>query len=58
MAQLMMQGTNLVNFLGRYVYVAEGDKGYEAVTVAEHDDPTAVYGSDLQQIVSGRATRS
>ena len=53
MAQLLMQGTNLVNFLGRYVYVAEGDKGYDAVTVAEHDDPTAVYGSDLQQTVYG-----
>ena len=50
MAQLLMQGTNLVNFLGRYVYVAEGDKGYEAVAVAEHDDPPAIFGSDLQKI--------
>jgi hypothetical protein len=50
MAQLLMQGTNLVNFIGRYVYVAEGDKGFDAVTVAEHDDPTAVFGSDLQKI--------
>jgi hypothetical protein len=50
MAQLLMQGTNLVNILGRYVYVAEGAKGLEAVTVAEHDDPPAVFGSDLQKI--------
>jgi hypothetical protein len=50
MAQILMQGTNLVNQIGRYVYVAEGAKGYEAVTVAEHDDPPAVFGSDLQQI--------
>ena len=50
MAQLLMQGTNLVNFMGRYVYVAEGDKGFDAVTVAEHDDPPAVFGSDLQKI--------
>jgi hypothetical protein len=50
MAQLLMQGTNLVNFLGRYVYVAEGDHGLDAVTVAEHDDPPAIYGSDLQKI--------
>ncbi len=50
MAQLLMQGTNLVNILGRYVYVAEGNKGLEAVTVAEHDDPPAVFGSDLQNI--------
>lgn len=50
MAQLLMQGTNLVNFMGRYVYVAEEGKGFDAVTVAEHDDPSAVFGSDLQAI--------
>jgi hypothetical protein len=50
MAQILMQGTNLVNMIGRYVYVAEGGKGFDAVTVAEHDDPPAVFGSDLQQI--------
>ncbi len=54
MAQLLMQGTNLVNAMGRYVYVAEGSKGFDAVTVAEHDDPPAVYGSDLQKIVYSR----
>jgi hypothetical protein len=51
MAQLLMQGTNLVNFMGRYVYVAEGSKGYDAIPVAEHDDPPAVFGSDLQKMV-------
>ena len=51
MAQLLMQGTNLVNFMGRYVYVAEGSKGFDAVTVAEHDDPPAIFGSDLQKMV-------
>jgi hypothetical protein len=51
MAQILMQGTNLVNFMGRYVYVAEGSKGFDAVSVAEHDDPPAVYGSDLQKLV-------
>jgi hypothetical protein len=50
MAQLLMQGTNLVNFIGRYAYVAEGEKGFDAVTTAEHDDPPAVFGSDLQKI--------
>jgi hypothetical protein len=50
MAQLLMQGTNLVNMMGRYAYVAEGGKGFDAVTVAEHDDPPAVFGSDLQKI--------
>ena len=51
MAQLLMQGTNLVNFMGRYVYVAEGSKGFDAVPIAEHDDPPAVFGSDLQKLV-------
>jgi hypothetical protein len=51
MAQLLMQGTNLVNFMGRYVYVAEGAKGFDAVAVAEHDDPPAVFGSDLHKQV-------
>ncbi|MBI3665832.1 MAG: hypothetical protein HY236_06340 [Acidobacteria bacterium] len=50
MAQILMQGTNLVNFMGRYVYVAIGNKGFEAISVAEHDDPPAVIGSDLQRI--------
>ncbi len=50
MAQLLMQGTNLVNELGRYVYVAEGSQGLDAVTVAEHDDPPAIFGSPLQKI--------
>jgi hypothetical protein len=51
MAQLLMQGTGLVNFMGRYIYVAEGSKGLSAVMVAEHDDPPAVFGSDLQKTV-------
>ena len=50
MAQILMQGTNFVNMMGRYVYVAEGSKGFDAVPVAEHDDPPAVFGSDLQKI--------
>src|SRR5207245_907089 len=39
MAMLLLQGTNFVNFMGRYVYVATGDKGFEAVATAEHDEP-------------------
>jgi hypothetical protein len=50
MAQLLLQGTNFMNFMGRYVYVATGKKGFEAVAVAEHDEPEAIYGSDLQRI--------
>jgi len=50
MAQLLLQGTNFMNFMGRYVYVAIGKKGFEAIAVAEHDEPEAIYGSDLQRI--------
>jgi len=50
MAQVLMLGTNLVNFLGRYVYVAEGRKGIEAVVVTERDEPQAVIGSTLHKV--------
>ena len=50
MAQLLLQGTNFMNFMGRYVYVATGNKGFEAIAVAEHDEPEAIYGSDLHRI--------
>ena len=50
MAQLLLQGTNFMNFMGRYVYVATGKKGFEAIAVAEHDEPEAIFGSDLHRI--------
>ena len=50
MAQLLLQGTNFVNFIGRYAYVGEGRHGLEAVAVTEHDEPQAVYGSSLQKL--------
>jgi hypothetical protein len=50
MAQLLLQGTNFMNFMGQYVFVATGNKGYEAVAVSEHDEPPAVIGSDFQKI--------
>ncbi len=50
MTQLLLLGTNVMNFMGRYIYVATGKSGYEAVAIAEHDEPTAVIGSDLQKI--------
>jgi hypothetical protein len=34
--------------MGRYIFVATGKHGFEAITVAEHDEPEAIYGSDLQ----------
>jgi hypothetical protein len=50
LTQLMLLGTNYMNFMGRYIYVATGKKGYEAVAVTEHDEPPAVIGSDLQRL--------
>jgi hypothetical protein len=51
MAQLLLQGTNFVNFIGRYAWVATGSKGIEAVAVTEWDEPQAVIGSSLHSIV-------
>ena len=50
MAQVLLQGTNLLNFMGRYVFVADGAKGFDAVAVAEHDEPPAIIGSYLQRL--------
>src|SRR5271154_5024515 len=50
MAQVLLQGTNLLNFMGRYIYVADGAKGFDAVAVAEHDEPPAIIGSYLQRL--------
>ncbi len=51
MAQLLLQGTSFVNFIGRFAYVAAGRKGFEAVAVTEWDEPQTVIGSSLQRIV-------
>ena len=50
MASLLLQGTNFVNQIGRYAWVATGTRGFAAVTVAERDEPTAVFGSHLQKL--------
>ncbi|HEX8163807.1 MAG TPA: multiheme c-type cytochrome [Pyrinomonadaceae bacterium] len=49
MAQLLMQGTNFVNFVGRYAYVA-ADDALEAVVVTEREEPQAVLGSTLHKL--------
>lgn len=49
LAQLLLQGTNFVNFMGRYVYVAAAES-LEAVVATEHSEPQAVFGSTLQKI--------
>jgi hypothetical protein len=47
MAQLLMQGTGYVNFMGRYCWVAAKDHGLFGVVVTEQDEPQAVIGSQL-----------
>jgi hypothetical protein len=50
MAQLLLLGTNFVNFFGRFAYVGAGEEGLEAVAVTERDEPQAVIGSDLHRL--------
>ena len=50
MAELLMQGTGFVNFIGRYAYVGEEHHGFEAVAVTERDEPQAVLGSRLHEL--------
>ena len=49
LAQVLLQGTNFVNFMGRYVYVA-ADDALEVVVATEQSDPQAVFGSTLHRI--------
>lgn len=48
MAQLLLLGTNFVNFVGLHVWVGE-EGAYEAVRVTEWDEPQAVFGSYLHK---------
>jgi hypothetical protein len=50
MAQLLMQGTNYVNFIGKYCWVAAGEHGFEGVVVTETKEPQAVIGSTLHRL--------
>lgn len=50
LAQVMLQGGGFMNFEGRYIYVATGKSGYQAVAVAEHEEPPAILGSDFQKV--------
>jgi hypothetical protein len=50
MAQLLMYGTNYLNFIGRYCWIAEGKDGLDGVVVTERDEPQAVFGSHLHHL--------
>lgn len=49
-AQLLMHGTNYLNFMGKYCWVACGEHGIYAVQVTERDEPQAVIGSSLHKL--------
>jgi len=53
MATVLLHGTNFVNQIGHAAWVATGD-GFEAVTVAERDEPPAVLGSHLHKLAYPR----
>ncbi|MCA1749176.1 MAG: hypothetical protein LC634_06470 [Sphingomonadales bacterium] len=48
MAQLLLHGTNFVNFVGLHAWVGE-QGGFEAVRITEGDEPQAVFGSYLHR---------
>src|SRR6202011_2901803 len=50
MAQLTMQGTNYLNFMGRYAWVACGEHGLHAPIVTERDEPQTVIGSTMHAL--------
>jgi hypothetical protein len=50
MANVLMQGTNFMNFMGHNVWVADGKGGFEGVAVAERDEPPAIIGSHLHKL--------
>ncbi len=49
LGQVLGQGTNFPNFLGRYIWVGEGG-AIEAVPVTEWEEPQAVIGSYLHKL--------
>ncbi|MDB6123177.1 MAG: hypothetical protein JWQ71_2170 [Pedosphaera sp.] len=50
MTQLLGFGNGTVNFFGRYAYVAEGKKGFDAVVWTEQEEPQAALGSHLHKL--------
>jgi hypothetical protein len=54
MANLVLQGTNFMNFIGHNVWVAAGREGLEGIAVAERDEPPAIIGSSLHKLAYPR----
>jgi hypothetical protein len=54
LSSVYMLGSNQVNFLGRYAYVAEGGEGLSATTVAEFTEPQSLIGGHMHQLAYPR----
>jgi hypothetical protein len=50
LAQLLMHGTNYLNWMGRYCWTAAGDHGLYGAVVTEQSEPQAVIGSTLHRL--------
>ena len=50
LAQLQMHGTNYLNLIGRFCWVAAGEEGLFGVIVTEQQEPQAVIGSHLHEL--------
>ncbi|MGL5097860.1 MAG: hypothetical protein ACRDD1_19900, partial [Planctomycetia bacterium] len=48
-AQLLMQGTNFTNLIGRYCWSAAGEHGFFGTIVTERDEPQTVIGSTMHK---------
>ena len=51
LANLLGVGTNSMNFIGEYAYVASGGGGIDAVTVTEGEEPQPVIGSSFHEVM-------
>ena len=49
-AQLMMQGTNYLNLIGRFAWIASGHHGIFAAAVTERSEPQSVIGSSMHRL--------
>jgi hypothetical protein len=54
LAQLLLLGTQFVNFFGQWAWVGLGEEGLEAIKVTEWEEPQAVIGSNLHKIAFPR----
>jgi len=50
MAQLLVQGTNFLNQLGRFAYVAKWKERPGSCSDRRRDEPEAMFGSDLHRV--------